>query len=424
MIAASQPNQRQIKQHQDLVVLTVGLALFNDILLLLMLVPMLPVLISDASPTNSDMRLAVLFATKDIFQVICAPLAGMATLRLGPRVSFAASLFGLAASTVAFAEAHGYRMLLCARALQGVTSAALMTGGLSLITLTHKPSDRASAIARAHSGLGLGAAAGPVLGGLLYDWIGRRATFYAAAGLVLFTFVAQLCLTFMAPAGLALYDEGSGSGGGARGARSAAEQQPALAQLLALLTNRDIRVAALGILAAYACGGVFDAMFGVHVADVFGFDPSRASLLFAIEPIAYLALLTVLAPLADGVPFPWWTKPRLSALGLALTALSLPLMPLGSSLASVVASLLVHGAGYAARDTVGHGLLADLVDRHKVGSYAMAFALADCADSVGYIVGPIVGFALARWLRSRTAALLAVGAICAALSPAIARVAA
>ena len=99
-------------------------------------------------------------------------------------------------------------------------------------------------------------------------------------------------------------------------------------------------------------------------------------------------------------------------------------MPLGSSLASVVASLLVHGAGYAARDTVGHGLLADLVDRHKVGSYAMAFALADCADSVGYIVGPIVGFALARWLRSRTAALLAVGAICAALSPVIARVAA
>ena len=35
----------------------------------------------------------------------------------------------------------------------------------------------------------------PVLGGLLYDSIGRRATFYAAASLVLCTAAAQLLLT-------------------------------------------------------------------------------------------------------------------------------------------------------------------------------------------------------------------------------------
>ena len=52
----------------------------------------------------------------------------------------------------------------------------------------------------------------------------------------------------------------------------------------------------------------------------------------------------------------------------------------------------------------------------------MAFALADCADSAGYIIGPIVGFALARWLRSRTAGLLIVGAACAALALPVARV--
>ena len=46
----------------------------------------------------------------------------------------------------------------------------------------------------------------------------------------------------------------------------------------------------------------------------------------------------------------------------------------------------------------------------------MAFSLADCADSAGYIAGPIVGFALARVLRSRTGGLLCVGLACAALA--------
>lgn len=181
---------------QQLTVATVGLALFNDVLLLLMLVPMLPALLDEPG----EMRLAMLFTAKDVCQVLCAPLAGMATLRFGAQTSLAVSLLGLAASTIAFAEAHGFPQLLAARALQGATSAALMSGGLTLIAQTHEPSKRGTAIARAHSGLGLGAAAGPVLGGLLYDSIGRRATFYAAASLVLCTAAAQLLLTATAPA--------------------------------------------------------------------------------------------------------------------------------------------------------------------------------------------------------------------------------
>jgi MFS family permease len=435
-LVAVRKSQVSEQRRRDLVVMTVGLALFNDVLLLLMLVPMLPALGKDAGA--SDMHLALLFATKDIFQVVCAPIAGMTTLRLGARVSFAASLLGLALSTVAFAEARGFRALLLARALQGATSAALMTGGLSLITQTHDPSSRASAIAKAHSGLGLGAALGPVLGGLAYDTLGRRGTFYAAAALVLLTFAAQVVLSVAAPAPLM-----------ARQPDSAEEKTPALRQLTSLLANRDMRLAACGIFAAYACGGLYDAMYGVHVSDAFGYGPSQASLLFSIEPSCYLLLLLLLAPLADGAASQskttaataattpsssahagrWRSKPGLTALGLALTGLSLPLLPLGAGLrrgshVSLVASLLVHGAGYAVRDLVGHGLLADLVDRHRVGSYAMAFALADCADSLGYIAGPLVGFALARLLRSRLAGLLLVGIACASLAPPIAGMAA
>ena len=47
----------------------------------------------------------------------------------------------------------------------------------------------------------------------------------------------------------------------------------------------------------------------------------------------------------------------------------------------------------------------------------MAYALADCADSAGYIVGPLLGFTLCRVLRSRFMGLLVVGIGCTAFAP-------
>ncbi len=132
------------------------------------------------------------------------------------------------------------------------------------------------------------------------------------------------------------------------------------------------------------------------MADCFSVGPAAASLAFALEPLSYLVGMLLLAPRADcGGPR---RKPRFAAAGLALTALSLPVLSLGRRKASVAASLVLHGAGYAFKDTASHGLLADLVDAHGVGTYAMAFALADVADSAGYMIGPPLGHLLMRAL--------------------------
>ena len=389
-----------VEHRQKLTVTTVGLALFNDVLLLLMLVPMLPSLL-DGQP--DEMRVACLFSAKDVCQMLAAPFAGWLTLQAGASVSLGASLLGLAASTVAFAEARGFRSLLLARALQGATSAALMSGGLTLIAQTHAATERGAAIARAHSGLGLGAALGPVLGGLLFDAIGRRATFYAAAALVLLTACAQLLLSLAAPAPLVAAPS------------EAQRAEPPLCQLMTLLRTRDVALAAAGTFAIYAAGGLFDATFGLHLSEAFGFGPAATSLAFSVEPLTYLAMLLALAPITSA-GHRFWTKGRLSAIGVALTGLSLPLLTLGGRMGTVLAATVVHGVGYACKDAVGHGLLADLVDKHHVGSYAMSFSLADVADSAGYILGPLLGLSLCRLLRSRTAGLLVVGLACAMLA--------
>ena len=155
--------------------LAVAFALCNDVLLLLMLVPMLPFLLpkgatsqfalSCGSPNSNALHSTLctaytlhvhrvnkacaphvhrmhglgrcLFSTKDACQLLCAPFMGALTLRIGSRRTLAASLLGLAAATLAFASASSLRELLAARALQGAASAALMSGGLTLVAEEH-----------------------------------------------------------------------------------------------------------------------------------------------------------------------------------------------------------------------------------------------------------------------------------------------
>lgn len=389
------------------------MSLFVDVLLLLMVVPMLPALLTTLKlrpGSNGDLLLALLFSAKEFAQCLCAPLTGALTLRVGPRAALTASLLGLAASTVAFAEARSYTQLVCARLMQGATSAALMSGGLTLITETHPTECRSRALAQAHSGLGLGAALGPVLGGLGYERVGRRGTFYIVASLVGLTALAHISLHVGAPApasARALRREAA--------ARRAQRAVPLSAQVLELVRNREVAIVLLGMLATYAAGGLYDSSFAAHLADSFGMGAARASTIFAIEPVAYLGTLALLARLVPGRQ----GKARLSAVGLALVGLSLPLLTLGGRVGSVFASLVLHGAGYGAKDAVGHGLLADLVDEHRLGSYAMAFALADATDSLGYIVGPLAGAALSRQFASggRTPGLVVFGALALLMVP-------
>jgi len=403
LVAASASGS--LRARQQLIVTTVGLSLFNDVLLLLMVVPMLPSLLETSTSgagAHRELALALLFSTKEFCQCLCAPLAGALTVRVGTRTSLAASLIGLAVSTIAFAEARTYRQLVVARLLQGATSAALMSGGLTLIAETHEPERRAGAISRAHAGLGLGAALGPVVGGLGYEMLGRRATFHLVALLILLTAAAHIALHVSAPAGSVLRED-------RRRTRGAV---PLVQQVRDLLRNWSVATVLAGMFAVYAAGGLFDTTYGLHLSDVFGLGPARASIIFSIEPITYLLTM---ATISWGGLIERVGKPRLAAAGLALVGLSLPLLTLGNRMESVVLALVLHGVGYGAKDAVGHGLLADLVDRYRLGSYAMVFALADSSDSAGYIVGPLAGTALSRAVGSPLVGLLFFAGLCGVL---------
>ncbi len=112
--------------------------------------------------------------------------------RLGRRRVFIVGVVWFAAASLLCGIAPDPRMLIAARALQGVGGALLTPGSLAIIESVFSPSDRGRAIGR-WSGLGgVAAAIGPFLGGALVQYASWRWIFLINAPLAALTVVVAL----------------------------------------------------------------------------------------------------------------------------------------------------------------------------------------------------------------------------------------
>jgi DHA2 family methylenomycin A resistance protein-like MFS transporter len=98
--------------------------------------------------------------------------------RLGTLRVYAWGLGAFAVASLLAALAPALGLLVAARALQGVAAAVMVPSSLSLIAHTFpEPRARARAVGIWIGSSGIAASAGPLLGGVLVDWVGWRAVF-------------------------------------------------------------------------------------------------------------------------------------------------------------------------------------------------------------------------------------------------------
>ncbi|MFE4214985.1 MFS transporter [Streptomyces sp. NPDC056844] len=122
--------------------------------------------------------------------------------RLGDRYGHTRMLFigvlGFAAASAGIALAPGVGWVIALRAVQGVFGALLQPATLALLRLTY-PADRlGTPVAIRTSAIGVAAAAGPVLGGVLVTHLGWRAVFWINVPVALA--IAALTFAVRAPA--------------------------------------------------------------------------------------------------------------------------------------------------------------------------------------------------------------------------------
>ncbi|MEU7261967.1 MFS transporter [Streptomyces rimosus] len=123
-----------------------------------------------------------------VLAVLMLPMGSLSD-RFGARGLYVSGLtmFGLASLGCALAPGAG--TLIAARGVQGVGGAALAVSTFTLIGSVYRGPDMGRAMGVFGAVTGLGAATGPMLGGVLTEWLGWRSVFFLNVPLVAVTIV-------------------------------------------------------------------------------------------------------------------------------------------------------------------------------------------------------------------------------------------
>jgi MFS family permease len=188
MAVFSPPIFLKFRSSTGFVLTTVALALFTDLWLYGIIVPILPFILNDRlNIPHGEIQYytSILLGTYAGATVILSPVAGIIADRLPARqIPFTCGLLSLVASTILLAVGQTIGILIFARILQGASAAVVWTVGMALVKDTVGSKNLGTAIGSMFSVVSVGELIAPVLGGVVYGKAGNTAVFGMGFGLL------------------------------------------------------------------------------------------------------------------------------------------------------------------------------------------------------------------------------------------------
>ncbi|KAF9969120.1 hypothetical protein BGZ73_008681 [Actinomortierella ambigua] len=166
-----------------------AIALFVDMVVYGVVVPILPDIVKRLGGTSRDAGL--LFACYAIGLLGSTPVfAYLSDHYHNRRYPMMGGMLGMAIATFCFANANSYWMLFLARIGQGMAGGASWTIGLGMLADVYPPHKLGVVMGACLMFNTMGFLIGPTLGGTLYEYYGLHAPFAVCAGLALLDFFA------------------------------------------------------------------------------------------------------------------------------------------------------------------------------------------------------------------------------------------
>jgi DHA1 family solute carrier family 18 vesicular amine transporter 1/2 len=363
----------------------VSFAMFVDVLVYGLMIPVLPGYASDFGASQGTLGLLV--GTFGIAVVAATPLFGMLSDRYGSKWPMVGGLMGLAASTLLFAYAPGLGWLFVGRAFQGVSSAASWVAGLALLARVYPAAERGRAMGTAVAGTTLATLLGPPFGGFLYDLGGPRLPFLVAAGIAAGDGLARLLL---------ISDDKREDGAGESFA------------LRALLSDRLVVLGGLAVLLTASAKALIEPVLPLHLSEELGASASAVGLLFGAATLAYGIFAPVIGALSDRLG-----RPLLFSLGLVALGISLPLLVAPGNLWVEALAMAAFGIAVGCALAPTTPFLAEAAERMGLTNYGLVYAFFNLAFAAGLTLGPVLAALLADDLSLSDGLLIAGGVVCA-----------
>jgi MFS family permease len=400
---------------QKRLIAIVAIGLFADYFLLSVVIPILPHALHAVG--YGEREIGFLFSAKPGAQILCNLIIGPIVDRRGPRVVLLATTLVLAASTGLFAfglaQTHAspsaaYGICMVARAIQGMASSGIMSGGMALIAENHDESIHGSAMGMAVSGIAAGVVLGPPIGGLLAYYSNNLVPFFIVIVVVCMDALGQVVYN-MGQNGRWFAARNMSMNGGNEGMRvvtsellrpmspdshdeSGSVDSPksccSSISVFSLLSNRRIAVVAMGNLCSNFCVGMMEVILPLFLIKWYQYSQLAIGLVFFAMSMSYLVATPLSGALSDHV-----NKSKIFGCGLLLAGVGL-ISFFWSAHAVIIwtiCSLILTGVGIAFVDTPSMALLSSIAAEDGIEDLGSVFALQDLSVCIGFMLGPFVG---------------------------------
>jgi MFS transporter, DHA1 family, tetracycline resistance protein len=353
---------------------TVFLTILLDLIGFGMILPFLTFYAQEFHAT--PLQIGLLFSSYSLTQLLCAPLLGRLSDRVGRRPVLLGSIAGSALSYVVFAFAPSYAVLLLARSLSGVAAANYAIAQAYMADVS-TPEGRSKAMGLVGAAFGLGFVLGPALGFLLFfsplAHLGPRLVPLVAAGLsTLNLLIAAVALPeSLSPA---LRRSAAARGGSWLG----------FSDLLAVWRDTPLRGLMVLFFLVMFCFSMMETTLALFCQARFGFGYRETSGLFVFVGI----VLVIVQGGLLGRLVRRFGERRLILSGIILMALGLILLPVGTKLWFLLVSLLLLAVGNGVHNPSTTGLLSRLAGEEAQGS---TIGLSRSFGALARILGPPAG---------------------------------
>jgi len=322
-----------------------------------------------------------LTATYPLAQLVCGPVWGYLSDRMGRRPPLLLGLGGFAIGQVAFGLADTLPALYGARLLGGVLSSAILPIAAAYVADVTTDRERARGMAWLGSATSAGVVAGPAVGGLLAQR-GFHATVggvpVAVDGFSLpFFIVAFLGVMTLGAARLWL-PESRPASQAREGRTQTSRSSNGAWSLLPLLGLAVVAQSALAM---------FESTFALHGQGVLGWGPAEVGLVFVV-----CGVVMAVGQLAAGAALPGRIGGmRQIAAGLVCMGVSLGLMMRPERLPLVLSLVALFALGMV---LVSPNLAAAISRRGGRRAAGAALGLQSAAINLGQTIGPLLGGAV------------------------------
>jgi multidrug resistance protein len=337
-------------------------AFFTDTILYYILVPLLPHYQRTFGLSQTD--IGVLFGCYAGSLLIGTIPIGKLGDVVGRRKMMLWGLAGLWGSTLLFAFADTFSMMIFARVLQGLSATATWTSGMALVADHWPAKHRGKAMSTCFAFANLGVLLGPPFAGYVAENWGVRAPFVVAACLALLDAILRAWLLQDKP-----------------------KENVELVPIRRLLKNKNICLYAGVMALGSGLWAILESVMPIDF-DARGWSQSIIGICFAFAALAH----TLTSPLA-GAMADRFSRKKMVVAGLLLTTFLIPAPAFMPGLVPTIAVMVCIGLVSTLMASPVSPAVTSEVDGMGVGSggYSSAFGLLNLSYAVGMMAGPLLG---------------------------------